>query len=311
MAQLIMTAAEMRDRDAWLKTRNIGIGGSDAGIVAGLSRWKSPFQLWMEKTGQVEPEDISDKEYVYWGTKLEQLVADRFCEVTGKSVRRRGLLKSDRKPFMLASVDRVVVGESAGLECKTANSYASKEWEGDNVPDTYYAQCQHYMAVTGMDKWYIACLLGGNHFVWKEIPRNESDIEALEACEEEFWNHVTDLTAPPLDGSDSCAQALREKFHGGLETPLELDAKAMDLVNQYRRLKEAADDIKDEMETIKNILCGTLGDYETAYAGGIKVSWKTQAGRTTIDSKKLKEEHPDIYEKYSKTGKPTRVFRIA
>jgi predicted phage-related endonuclease len=85
----------------------------------------------------------------------------------------------------------------------------------------------------------------------------------------------------------------------------------MDLVNQYRRLKEAADDIKDEMATIKNILCGTLGDYETAYAGDIKVSWKTQAGRTTIDSKKLKEEHPDIYEKYSKTGKPTRVFRIA
>jgi putative phage-type endonuclease len=265
----------------------------------------------MEKTGQVEPEDISNEERIIWGHKLEELVAQRFCEITGKRVRKKGLLRSYRKPFMQASLDREIIGENAGLECKTCSGYLAREWEDDKIPDSYYAQVMHYLSVTGMDKFYIACLIGGNQFVWKEIPRNESDIEALEAMEEEFWNHVTDLTAPPLDGSDSCAQALREKFHGGIETPLELDAKAMDMVNQYRRLKEAADDIKDEMETIKNILCGTLGDYETAYAGDIKVSWKTQAGRTTIDSKKLKEEHPDIYEKYSKTGKPTRVFRIA
>jgi putative phage-type endonuclease len=118
----------------------------------------------------VEPEDLSDNEWIYWGTKLEQLVADRFCEVTGKSVRRRGLLKSDRKPFMLASVDRVVVGENAGLECKTANSYASKEWEGDNVPDTYYAQCQHYMAVTGMDNGTSPSFLAGTILSGKKSP---------------------------------------------------------------------------------------------------------------------------------------------
>ena len=83
-ANLIMTVEEMKDRKAWEKLRNIGIGGSDAAIIAGLNRWKSPYQLWLEKTRQVEPEDISDNEYVYWGTVLEQLVADRFCELTGK-----------------------------------------------------------------------------------------------------------------------------------------------------------------------------------------------------------------------------------
>lgn len=310
MAKLIMTVEEMQDRDAWLKSRTMGIGGSDAGIVAGLSRWKSPYQLWMEKTGQVIPEDISDNEYVIWGNKLEQLVADRFCELTGKKVKKRGLLKSDRYPFMLASVDRMVVGESAGLECKTANGFAAKEWEGDNIPDAYYAQCQHYMSVTGLDKWYIACLIGGNHFVWKEVPRSDSDIEALEACEEEFWKHVQDVTPPPIDGSDSCTQALKEKFRGGIEEALTLDVEAEKLVATYQSLKEAKSGIEAQIDLIKNQLCDILGDHETAFAGETKVSWKTQAGRTTLDSKALKKDMPEVFEKYAKTGNPIRVFKI-
>lgn len=111
-AKLIMTVEEMKDRKAWEKLRNIGIGGSDAAIIAGLNRWKSPYQLWLEKTRQVEPEDISDNEYVYWGTVMEQLVADRFCELTGKKVRKCGMMQSLTHEFMLANVDRLVVGEN-------------------------------------------------------------------------------------------------------------------------------------------------------------------------------------------------------
>ena len=200
--KLIMTVEEMQDRKKWEAMRNIGIGGSDASTIAGINRWKSPYQLWLEKTGQVEPEDISDNEYVYWGTVLEQLVADRFCELTGKKVRKCGMMQSLTHEFMLANVDRLVVGENAGLECKTANGFKAKEWEGDNVPDGYYLQCQHYMAVTGCEKWYIACLIGGNHFVWKEIPRNEEDIAALIEAEGAFWeDNVKGGIMPDVDGS--------------------------------------------------------------------------------------------------------------
>ena len=309
--KLIMTVEEMQDRDKWLAVREMGIGGSDAGVIAGLSRWKSPFRLWQEKTKQVEADDLSGNEYVYWGTVIEQLVADRFCELTGKKVHRRGLLQSEEFPFMLASVDRLVVGENAGLECKTANGFAAKEWEADQVPDTYYCQCQHYMAVTGAEKWYIACLIGGNHFVWKEIPRNDDDIKALIECEKDFWSKVQTVTAPPVDGSESCAKALREKFRGGITEPLELDEEKQTLVARYRGLKGLADDIKEQMETIKNQLCEALGDYETGYAGETKVSWKPQAGRITIDSKRLKAEKPEIFKEYSKQGSPIRVFKIA
>ena len=310
-AKLIMTVEEMKDRKAWEKLRNIGIGGSDAAIIAGLNRWKSPFKLWQEKTGQVEPEDLSDNEYVYWGTVLEQAVADRFTELTGLKVKKCGTLQSLDYPFMIANVDRLVVGENAGLECKTANGFKAKEWEGDNVPDGYYLQCQHYMAVTNCEKWYIACLIGGNHFVWKEIPRNEEDIAALIEAEGAFWeDNVKGGIMPDVDGSKSCSQALAERFPGGVTDSITLPKEADELLAEIDELNEAADRIKDQIESKKNSIKLMLGDYEIAYAGERKVTWKTQAGRTTIDSKKLKAEMPDVYEKYSKQGNPIRVFKI-
>lgn len=310
-AKLIMTVEEMQDRKKWEAMRNIGIGGSDASTIAGINRWKSPYQLWLEKTRQVEPEDISDNEYVYWGTVLEQLVADRFCELTGKKVRKCGMMQSLTHEFMLANVDRLVVGENAGLECKTANGFKVKEWEGDNVPDSYYLQCQHYMAVTGCEKWYIACLIGGNHFVWKEIPRNEDDITALIEAEGAFWeDNVKVGLMPDVDGSKSCSQALAERFPGGVTDSITLPKEADELLNEIDELNEAADRIKDQIESKKNGIKLMLGDHEVAYAGERKVTWKTQAGRVTVDSKKLKAEMPDVYEKYSKQGNPIRVFKI-
>ena len=161
MAKLIMTVEQIQnDRAAWLKARNAGIGGSDASVIVGVNKWKSPFALWMEKTGQADPDSLDDNEYVYWGNVLEETVAREFTKRTGKEVHRRGLLQHDTIPYLLASVDRIVVGENAGLECKTANGFAAKLWEGDEVPDAYYVQCQHYMAVTGAERWYIAALIG-------------------------------------------------------------------------------------------------------------------------------------------------------
>lgn len=309
--KLIMTVEEMQDRKKWEAMRNIGIGGSDASTIAGINRWKSPYQLWLEKTGQVEPEDISDNEYVYWGTVLEQLVADRFCELTGKRVRKCGMMQSLAHEFMLANVDRLVVGENAGLECKTANGFKAKEWEGDNIPDSYYLQCQHYMAVTGCEKWYIACLIGGNHFVWKEIPRNEEDITALIEAEGAFWeDNVQGGIMPDVDGSKSCSQALAERFPGGVTDSITLPKEADELLNEIDELNEAADRIKEQIESKKNGIKLMLGDHEVAYAGERKVTWKTQAGRVTVDSKKLKSEMPDVYEKYSKQGNSIRVFKI-
>lgn len=309
-AKLIMTVKEMEDKNAWVKLRNSGIGGSDAGVIAGFNRWKSPYQLWLEKTGQVEPEDLSDNEYVYWGTVLEQVVADRFCELTGKKVQRKGMMQNNDDEWMLANVDRLIVGENAGLECKTANGFAGKEWEGDKVPDSYYLQCQHYMMATGCEKWYIACLIGGNHFVYKEIQRNEDDINSLYAAEKAFWtDNVKGGIMPEVDGSDSCAAALRERFPGGSAEEVTLPDAAIGILDNLDQLKEAKENIEEQIKKAQNEICVMLGDCEVGYAGERKVTWKTQAGRVTVNSKKLKAEKPEIFAAYSKQGNPIRVFK--
>lgn len=311
MAKLIMTVAEMADEKKWLEARREGIGGSDASIIVGLNRWKSPFQLWLEKTGKAEPEDLSDNEYVYWGKVLEEAVANRFCELTGKKVQRRGLLQMDDHPYILASVDRMVIGENAGLECKTCNGFAAKEWEDDEVPSAYYVQCQHYMMVTGCERWYIAVLIGGNRFVWKEIPRNDDEIDLLLQAEIDFWHKVETGTMPEVDGSESCKEALASEFRGGNAEPLTLLGMAVGIIEQIRKIEDAKKDLEKNSEFYKNQLRMMMGDYELGYAGDYKVSWKSQAGRTTIDSKALKAKEPALYAKYAKQGKPIRVLRIS
>ena len=308
MAKLIMTVEQMEDRDAWLAARNKGIGGSDASVIVGLNAWKSPFKLWMEKTGQAEPEDLSDNERVYWGQQLEEIVAREFTKRTGKEVRRRGLMQHCEYPFLLASVDRLLVHEDAGLECKTTAS--GKEWKDDNLPDAYYIQCQHYMLVTGCKTWYIAALIGGNRFVWKEVPRNEDDIAALLEAEKEFWRKVEAKEMPDVDGTESCAHALAEKYHGGGPAVI-LPSEAMGALDIIGKLEEMEKDLSSQLEEQKNKLRQWLGDAEAGTTDdGRKVTWKVQAGRTTIDSKKLKAERPEIFQQYAKQGKAFRVLKI-
>ena len=151
------------ERTEWLHLRKTGLGGSDAGAVCGLNPYSSPLQVFYDKTSE-EVQD-KDSESMRQGRDLEEYVARRFMEETGKKVRRSNFMyRSEEHPFMLADVDRLVVGEDAGLECKTANAYNADKWKDGKIPAHYMIQCYHYMAVTGMKNWYIAVVILGQEF---------------------------------------------------------------------------------------------------------------------------------------------------
>lgn len=310
----IMTVKDMKDHEKWLQVRKTGIGGSDAACIVGMNPWKGPYELWLEKTGQKEPEDISGRDSVHFGTILESIVAREFEKRTGKSVRKCGTVRSKERSFLHANVDRMVEHEDAGLECKTCSAFKAREWEDNKVPDAYYVQCQHYMLVTGKPVWYIACLIGGQHYVWKPIERNEEDIKALLEAEEIFWGHVEDRTPPAVDGSESCSQSLAERFHGGSSDIITLSGDMELAVRGIRQLEEQKKDLEQELNRLKNEVKASMGDVETAVFGddreGGRVTWKPTAGRVTVDAKRLKAELPEVFKKYSKTTKPSRVFRI-
>lgn len=313
---LILTVKEAEDHEKWLETRAMGIGGSDAAVIMGMNPYKSPYQLWLEKTGQVEPPDLSGNQYVYWGTKNEANIADWFQEETGKKVKRLGTLRSREYPFMLANVDRTIVGENAGLEIKTAGVSQYRKWKDDEIPDAYYCQVLHYLAVTGADYWYIAVLLGGNEGKWKRIERNEEDIQHLIMAEADFWKLVETKTPPPVDGSASCAAALSAQYKGGdpnysIILPPDIDGVIASLEDD----KAIMDALKKQITEKENRLKALLGNAEEGTTDHYRVLWKTQAGRSSVPLAKIKKQTPDIYQLLEDEGcitigKPSRRFSI-
>lgn len=313
---LILSVKDAEDHEKWLEARAIGIGGSDAAVIMGMNPYKSPYQLWLEKTGQAEAPDLSGNQYVYWGTKNEANIADWFQEETGKKVKRLGTLRSKEYPFMLANVDRTVVGENAGLEIKTAGVRQYRKWKDDEIPDAYYCQCLHYMAVTGADYWYIAVLLGGNEAKWKRIERNEEDIQHLIMAETDFWKLVETKTPPPVDGSDSCAAALSAQYKGGdpnysIILPPDIDGVIASLEDD----RTIMDALKKQITEKENRLKALLGNAEEGTTDHYRVLWKTQAGRSSVPLAKIKKQTPDIYQLLEEKGcitigKPSRRFSI-
>lgn len=313
---LILSVREAeKDHGKWLYVRNSGIGGSDAATIMGLNPYKSAYQLWMEKTGQAAPPDLSDNQYIYWGAKNEANIAEWFSEVTGKKVRKLGTLRNRSHPFMLANVDREIMGEEAGLEIKTAGVKQYRKWKDDEIPDAYYCQCLHYMAVTGADYWYIAVLLGGNDSKWKRIERNEEDIKTLIQAEREFWELVQTKTAPPVDGSLSCSQALASRYADSRDEEIMLPEEADTLIARINGDTEIMDKLKEQISLNQNRLKEMLGDAEAGRVGSFKVTWKATNGRETCPLSKLKKAAPDMYQAlkdkgFISTGKASRRFSI-
>lgn len=292
------------------------IGGSDAAAVMGLSRYKTPLQLWAEKTGKIIPEDRSDALPIRLGHRLEQVVAELFMEETGKKVRRvpeRRIHKAF--PFICAQIDRVVEKEDADLECKTASGWKADEWEGAEIPQEYFMQCFHDLAVTGKDVHYIACLIGGNQdFAWKPVERDEAVIKELLEREDEFWRkYVIPGVPPPVSADDAdTLYALHPK--GDLAEAVELNDNLEKTINRYKEIGADGSGLlgalKEEKELLGNQLREALGDNALGILGKWNVSWKNQSTGTRLDTKLIQAEAPELYAKYGKTGE-TRVLRVA
>lgn len=290
----------------WLKERQCGIGGSDVGAILGVNKYKTPFEVYLEKTEPIT-EVGEQSESAYWGDQFEEVVAKEFEKRTGKKVRRdRKHYKHKDYPFMVANIDRRVVGENAILECKTANQYLATEWQDDEIPASYLLQVQHYLFVTGAEVGYIAVLIGGQKFIWKEVQRDEELIQMIIESEKNFWKMVQDKTPPALDGSSAAENYLKEKYkQAESEKSIELGFEYKDKIKAYFELKEQKDLLENQIKEIENQIKFELKDAEIGFISGYSISWKNVSSNR-VDSKKLKSEFPEIYEKVIKESKNRR-----
>lgn len=286
-------------RKEWLKWRIKGIGGSDVSVITGINKFRSVFQLWLEKTGQVMPEE-TENEFTHFGTVLEPVVKKEFMKRTGLKVRaKKVLLQSEEYPFMIADLDGVIYedGEMCIFEAKTASAYKEQIWES-GVPEEYILQVQHYMAVTGAKKTYIAALVGGNHFYYHEVFRDEELISLIIRMEKQFWEqNVLQKIEPCPDGSQATTDFLNQKYKKANGNTVELPEETLSLFRQYDEISEKMDELTVRKEAVSNQLKNYLRENEIGVVGDRKVTWK-QVTTTYFDKKRLEKENKEVYEAY-------------
>lgn len=282
------------------KARSKGIGGSDAAAVIGISKWKTPVQLWQEKSGLVPREDKSDVEFIQWGNILEDVIAQEWARREGVKIRRSKKTHVDKEyPFMVGDVDRLIVGKREGLECKNASFFVLKEF-GDGsaeIPMYYAIQGVHYMRILDYDAWNYAVLIGGNNLRHYRIERNYETEAMLIDLERDFWEHVEDGTAPaPINLQDLV------RLYPNAQGRIKANKAVVEIIDRLRGLQEQRKLIVKEEESLKFDIGAFMGEHSELISASDSlktlVTYRPQKVNR-IQVKQLRADSPEIAALYT------------
>jgi putative phage-type endonuclease len=293
----------------WLKARNKGIGGTDASVVLGVSPYKTAFQLYQEKRGEIPPVAMNDAMRI--GVALEPVVRGMYEEKTGRIVKVPGMMEMDGYPYILANLDGIT-NDGRVLEIKTAaRSNGWGEQGSDEVPLHYGIQVQHYMMVTGLPVADLAVLIAGSDFRLYTIESDRSIHADILDASADFWNRVETGNPPPVVTYEDAI----ERY--GRSNPLANAIQADDaLIFDIINLKTISEDIKTlevKEKEIKAQIFKALGDeYDTLVGldGKPLATWKPSAGRKSFDAKTFEADHAELYQQYIKIGESSRRLLI-
>lgn len=323
----------MNAREEWLQQHRTGLGGSDIGAILGLSPYRTPVDVWAEKTGRSPGQDETLQ--MRFGTYAEEFVAREYSVKTGHEVQRfTSMLRHPVAP-VLGNVDRLVIPSGAkiashkqeirtdrGLECKTASAFASfnaDDWgdEGtDLIPASYLVQCATYMALTGCTFWDLAVLFGNQEIRIYNLKR-DTDLEGeIIARSTEWWDRHVVADVPPEPTCDSDIKRLYPSDNG---TAVEANPKSLELIARAVELKAQISALEVELEGDKKAgSIGVIGSLK-AYMGEAQrlvlgaddlITWKTSKPAQRFDSKAFQAAHPALYAEFLKAGEASRRFLI-
>lgn len=308
-SKLTLVCTKKMSREEWLAERRKAIGGSDAAAIIGLNAYVTPYAVWADKTGRL-PEK-PDSEAMRQGRDFEQYVADRFTEKSRKKTHRvNAIIQNPDYPWASANIDRDIVGEESGLECKTTSIMNLKKFKDGEFPESYYVQSCHYLAVTEYRRWYVAVLVLNQGFMIYQLTRipddgcpdwcessvyvSDDEIAALMDAERDFWELVKSDTPPDLTGrkpdSDTLAAVYNESVPN--EEPIYLSEQE-ETIRRYIGLKNQIRMLEDEAEQYKQAIQAELGENELGQTSEWAVTWKGQS-RRTFDAKEFQKANPHI-----------------
>lgn len=316
------TREDSEERDKWLSIRCNSIGGSEIGAIAGFSNYGSALTVFNEKLGLVEK--FKGNIHTQFGTRMEPLIREWIQEDFKKETDIE--LKTYEYPYMMvdkeleffsANIDGIGIldkdyvywenrdtgeikyipeGEKFGLEIKTGSEFLKKMWAGEEIPDSYYCQCQWYMGVTGLNYFLIIYMLG-KEIKWKVVPRSEEDISALRSIGKEFWeSHILTKIPPSPTGIKKETEEILE--NQALTDDDEININDNKLTT-YNDISEKIKELEKEKERLKQEIFLEMGNSKKATDGSYKLS-RYLVSKDSLDNKLLKEKYPVTYEAVKK-----------
>ena len=297
-------------KEQWMELRRTGIGGSDAAAVANMSPFSNPMKVFEDKMGTLV-EDV-ESEKMSQGTAFEDYCARKFSTETGYKVRRSHFMyRSKEFPWMIANVDRFLETGSAnkiGLECKCCSVWNKSAWS-QGVPVYYYLQVMHYMIVLGIREFYVAVTFLSDSFRYYHVKWDQEVADWLIEVERDFWiNNILMGISPSPDGSDICSNILQQRYGEAKRNSQiklvgfdEMLDKRSELADEISRLQKEQNKIDQEIQVY-------MKENEKAVSDKYRVLWGN-IETTRFDSKRFKEEQPDLYQKYAVTS-ASRRFQV-
>lgn len=294
------------DRAAWLAERRSGIGGSDAAAVIGLSRWKTPLDVYLEKRGEAPERETSPA--MFWGTTLEPVIRDVYAEQTGRVVRvPTVVLRHSAYPWMLGTIDGVT-DDKRLVEIKTTRSADGWGDPGtDQIPEAYLVQVQHYLTVTALSVADVAVLIGGSDFRVYEVPADPELQEMLTEQEAAFWRRVVEGIPPdPVTLADA-----RRRFPCSLAREVVASGVVKIAVSRLRVVREQIKSLESEADALQADVCKAMADADTLTDGrSVLATWKSGKPTARLDTTALKAAHPEIVAAFTRAGESSRRFLL-
>lgn len=288
------------------------IGGSDAAGILGISPWRTPYQIWLDKTQPAMPENVPPERQrvLDRGKRLEPIVLDMLQAETGLQVARRNERYIDPSvPFLAAEID-AETADGTNIEIKTASAFRAKEWgeeNSDEIPLHYAAQAMHGLMVTGRNLCVFGVLIGGDDLRVYRVERDDITIAGMREREVAFWrNHVETLQPPPPASEGD----LSIRFAKDAGTSIEASAEIARALDELRALKADEDALAERIEGVRNAVKSYMGENAVLTVKGRRAaSWKSQTTRR-FDQRVFAQQHADLFDQFLKTVE-SRVFRIA
>lgn len=293
-----------------LEARRATLGASEIPAVAGLHPHQTPLDVYLVKRGLVPP--FEGNQFTEWGLRLERVLCDKYAEATGLYFGDQpGTVISSAEPWMSATPDRIVLGtdnERWGLEAKCKSARQAIKWGEsgtDQIPHDVAAQCHWSMLVTGLARWDVVVLFGGNDYRSYTL-RYDTDIaDSLMAAGWDFWhNHVVPGVEPRLDGSRAAHDFLARKFSSHSDALLEAMAATDGAVRMLKRVRARIAEAEAEQSALEVEIKAAIGDAAGMQGRDWRATWK-KAASGGIDYKGVAESlgaTPDVLAQFARPG---------